>query len=383
MGHDRNRGGRRWARGRGRAVAARIVPVIMSGGAGSRLWPVSTDARPKQFQGLDEAHSLIQATALRFRGGEGVEFLPPVIVCNARHEALVREQLAAVGVAPSAIVLEPCGRNTAAVAAVAALAVAEVAPGALALLTPADHVVRRPEALREAIAAAAQTAFGRIVTFGIRPTGPATGYGYIRRAEALDEGVFRIARFLEKPPLEDAVRYVAEGGYDWNAGIFLFAPEVMAEAQRACCPEVWGAAETAFLRAARTGEVVALDGPAFEACPSISVDHAVMERTDRSAVAPCDPAWSDIGSWNELWRHLPHDAHGNAVREGVAVDCENTLVWSSGDRPVAVVGLSDVLVVSTEEGVLVVARDRDQDVRKVHQALARLAEPEAEAKGEG
>lgn len=355
-------------------MAARIVPVIMSGGSGSRLWPVSTDERPKQFQGLDEAHSLIQATALRFQGEDAARFLPPVVICNARHEALVREQLAAVGVTPSAIVLEPCGRNTAAVAAVAALAVAAVEPEALALLTPADHVVRRPADLRAAVGASAGVAREHIVTFGIHPTGPATGYGYIKRAEPLAEGVFRIARFLEKPPLEDAVRYLAEGGYDWNAGIFLFAPAVMAEAQRRCCPEVWGAAETAFLRGARTGDRLALEAEAFAACPSISVDHAVMERTDRSAVAPCDPGWSDIGSWNELWRHLPRDAQGNAVREGVAVDCENTLVWSSGGRPVAVVGLSDVLVVSTDEGVLVVARDRDQDVRKVHQALARRDE---------
>lgn len=351
-------------------VAARIVPVIMSGGSGSRLWPVSTDARPKQFQGLAEADSLIQATALRFRGDEA-EFLPPVVICNARHEALVREQLAAVGVTPLAVVLEPVGRNTAPVAAVAAMAVAEAAPGALALLSPADHVVRRPEALRRAVAAAAAAAPGHIATFGIRPTGPATGYGYIRRGEALGEGVFRVDRFLEKPPLEDARRYVADGGYDWNAGIFLFAPEVMAAAQQACCPEVWAAARAAVETAERGAGRLALDAAAFAACPSISVDHAVMERTERAAVAPCDPQWSDIGSWSELWRQLPRDARGNAVREGLTIDCDNTLVWASDGRPVAVVGLSDVLVVSTEDGVLVVARDRDQDVRQVREALGR------------
>lgn len=355
-------------------VRSKVIPVIMSGGSGSRLWPVSTDERPKQFQALDDDLTLIQATAQRFHGAEEADFLAPIIICNERHLDLVGEQFAAIGLEPSAIVLEPAGRNTAAVAAAAALVARDIDPDALVLLAPADHVMRRPEALREAIVKAQGVARSRIVTFGIRPKGPATGYGYIKRAEPLASDVFRIDRFLEKPPLEDAVSYVADGGYDWNAGLFLFAPEVMAEETRQLAPGVWGAVEAAYRLAKRDGPAIRLDADAFAESPSISVDHAVMERTERGAVAPCDPGWSDIGSWAELWKHLPRDAVGNAVVNGVAVDCENSLVFASNGKPVAVVGLSDVLVVSTDDGVLVVARDRDQDVRKVHTALARLAE---------
>ena len=355
-------------------VRSKVIPVIMSGGSGSRLWPVSTDERPKQFQALDDDLTLIQATARRFADAPEADFLPPIIICNERHLELVQEQFATIGLEPSAIILEPAPRNTAAVAAAAALAARDIDPEALVLLAPADHVMRRPEALREAIARSQGVARSRIVTFGIRPKGPATGYGYIKRAEALASDVFRIDRFLEKPPLEDAVNYVADGGYDWNAGLFLFAPEVMAEEARRHAPAVWGAVEASFRLARRDPGVVRLDEAAFGESPSISVDHAIMERTERGAVAPCDPGWSDIGSWAELWKHLPRDAVGNAVVNAVAVDCENSLVWASNGKPVAVVGLSDVLVVSTDDGVLVVARDRDQDVRKVHTALARLAD---------
>ena len=357
---------------RGFEAMAKVIPVIMSGGSGSRLWPLSTDARPKQFQAIDGDLTLIQQTALRFVGEGDVEFLAPVIICNARHLELVEEQFAAIGLAPSAIVLEPVARNTAAVAGVAALAAREIDPEALVLLAPADHVMGAPEALRAAIGRAAPVAEERIVTFGIRPSGPVTGYGYIKRAEALGDEVFRIDRFLEKPPLEQAQAYVDDGGYDWNAGLFLFSPEVMAGEMARHCADVLLAAEAALGLAAREGRVVRLDADAFGRSPSFSVDYAVMEPTDRAAVAPCDPRWSDIGSWSELWKHLPRDAAGNAALNGFSVDSSNTLVWASGGPPVAVVGLENVLVVSTPEGVLVVARDKDQDVRKVHPELAKL-----------
>ena len=265
-------------------MRSKVIPVIMSGGSGSRLWPVSTDDRPKQFQSLDDDLTLIQATARRFAGAAEADFLAPIIICNERHLELVRDQFAAIGLEPSAIVLEPVARNTAAVAAAAALAARDIDSEALVLLSPADHVMRRPEALREAIARAQGVARSRIVTFGIHPKGPATGYGYIRRGDALASDVFRIDRFLEKPPLEDAVSYIADGGYDWNAGLFLFAPEVMAEEARQHAPLVWGAVEAAFRLARRDGNVVRLNEEAFAESPSISVDHAVMERTERGAI---------------------------------------------------------------------------------------------------
>lgn len=353
-------------------MGSKIIPVIMSGGSGSRLWPVSTDARPKQFQALTAELTLIQDTAQRFAAGDEAEFLAPIIICNASHLDLVREQFSALGMAPSAIILEPVARNTAAVAAVAALAARELDPEALVLLAPADHVVRRPEALREVVARAAEVARSHIVTFGIEALTPATGYGYIKRADPLCEGVFRIHSFLEKPPLETAQAYVADGGYAWNAGLFLYAPEVMAVEAGRHAPEVWAAAKAALAAAERQDDVVNLDAEAFSQSPSISVDNAIMELTDRGAVAPCDPGWSDIGSWSELWAQLDKDEDRNATVNGAVIDGANNLVWAPGGKPVAVVGLSNVIVVSTDAGVLVVPKDRDQDVRKVHEALRRL-----------
>lgn len=353
-------------------MGSRIIPVIMSGGSGSRLWPLSTDERPKQFHAVTSDASLIQATVQRFIGGKDVEFLPPVVVCNARHLDLVQDQFAGIGVVPSAIVLEPAARNTAAVAVVAALVARAVDPDALVLLTPADHTMDRPEALVAAISSAQEVARSHIVTFGINARTPATGYGYIKRAEALADGVFRIDRFLEKPSLEQAVAYVADGGYDWNAGLFLYAPALMlAEADRHA-PQVRAAVQEAFNAAQQDGTVIRLDADAFARSPSISVDNAIMELTDRGAVAPCDPVWSDIGSWSELWSHLPQDAAGNALVNGAAIDGSNNLVWAPDGRPVVVVGMSDVIVVSTEAGVVVVPKARDQDVRLVHEALRGL-----------
>jgi len=353
-------------------VAARIIPVIMSGGSGSRLWPMSTDARPKQFQPLGGERTLIQETARRFAGDEGVEFLDPIIICNAAHRGLVRDQFAEIGIRPAAILLEPLPRNTAAVAALAALAARQIDPEALVLLAPADHLMRRPLALTEAVARATGVAHTHIVTFGIQARTPATGYGYIKRGQPLNDGVFQIDRFLEKPPLDQAIAYVEDGSYDWNAGLFLFSPSVMSEEMQRHAPDVWAAVETAFARAAREDEVAHLDADAFARAPSISVDNAIMELTDRGAVAPCDPDWSDIGSWSELWHRLGKDADGNAAVNSAVIDGSGNLAWSVDDRPVAVVGMSDVIVISTEAGVLVIPRDRDQDVRKVHEALMAL-----------
>lgn len=345
---------------------AKVIPVIMSGGAGTRLWPLSTPGMPKQFHAFGGGRTLIQETALRFTGGD---FLPPVVVCNAAHAELARVQLAEVGITPSRIVLEPVGRNTGPVALVAALTAREVDPAARVLLAPSDHVMDRPEALAEAIRRAAPAAGERIVTFGIRPSGPSTGYGYIRRGAALSDGVFAVDRFVEKPPLAEAERYVADGGYDWNAGLFLYGPEVMlAEAGRHA-PDMLAAAEAAVSGARRDGPLVALDEAAFARAPAVAVDVAIMEKTALAAVAPCDPGWSDVGSWSELWKRLDKDARGNAVVGGMVIDGSNSLVWSAGGPPIAVLGVDDVVAVSTPEGVLILPRHRDQDVRRVVEAL--------------
>ena len=347
-----------------------IVPVIMSGGSGTRLWPLSTDARPKQFHALAGARTMLQETALRLSGGDdGIVFHPPVVICNRSHERLVEAQLAEAGVTPLAIVLEPFGRNTAAVAVTAARMAQTLKPGALALLLPADHVIADPNAFRAAIARGARTP-GRIVTFGIAPTGPETGYGYIQRAEPLAEGVYAVARFAEKPKLELAQAYLAEGGYDWNGGIFLFSPEVMLAEMAAHRPDIHACAVEAVDAAGRDGAFVRFDDERFLAIPSESVDIAVMERTQLAAVTPCDVGWADVGSWSELWRLGGKDGQDNLVRgDAVALDTHGSLVWSDDGMEVGVVGLTDIVVVATAGAVVVLPKGRAQEVKMIVERL--------------
>lgn len=354
-----------------RSVTSRVYPVIMSGGSGTRLWPVSTEAEPKQFHALASSWTMIQETALRLReGAAGVSPYPPLVVCNERHRDAVYDQLVEAGVFPTAVVTEPVARNTGAVAAIAAELAGSLDPEALVLLMPADHVIEDPAAFWAAVSAGAVAARDRIVVFGIRPSGPETGYGYIKRAEELHEGVFRVESFCEKPDAQTAAAYVESGRYDWNGGIFLFSPAVFLEELRKARPDVLKTASAALASAERVGTDVRLDKQVFAACPSVSIDYAVMETTDRAAVVPCNVGWADIGSWSELWRRQPKDADGNHTHgRAVAVDTRDSLIWAAGGRPVGVVGLSDVLVVSARDGVVVVAKDRAQDVKRVVEAL--------------
>lgn len=353
-----------------------VLPVVMSGGAGTRLWPLSTEARPKQFHALGGEPTLLQETVARVSGQEPVRFLPPVVIGNAGHGRAIAEQMAEIGVRPSAVVLEPVGRNTAAVAAVAARLGEMLAPGALVLLMPADHVIADPAGFRAAVGRGAAVARQRIVTFGIEATAPETGYGYIQRGAPLAEGVFEVARFAEKPSLATAERYLAEGGYDWNAGIFLFSPAVILAELRAHCPDIEAAASAALETSIEQDGARLLDSAAFAACPSESIDVAVMEPTRLAAVAPCSVGWADLGSWSEIWNLGPRDEQENLVRgAAVTLDTRGSLVWSEG-VPVAVAGLDNVMVVATAEGVLVLPRSRAQDVKALVgevKALARNA----------
>ena len=349
----------------------RVVPVIMSGGSGTRLWPLSTAENPKQFHAFASDESLIQETALRVSGPAPMELLPPIVICNAAHQALVERHLAEVGISPAAVVLEPFGRNTAAVAAIAAALAAELFPGALALLLPADHVVTDPQGFLAVVAKASPTARDNIVTFGIEPTRPETGYGYIKQGAPLIEGVFQVERFTEKPPLALAESYLAEGGYAWNAGIFLFAPEVMLEEMEKSRPDVKAAALAALAASPRAGVVIALAQAEFAACPSVPVDVAVMEQTPRAAVAPCQIGWADIGSWSELWRLGPQDAAGNRTRgRVVAVEVKDSLLWSDGPA-VAALGVEDLIVVATAEAVIVLPKHRSQEVKALLEQMSR------------
>lgn len=351
----------------------RIIPAIMSGGAGTRLWPVSTEARPKQFHALSGGEaSLFTETALRVKGAAGsVSFADPLILCNARHTEFVRAHLAEAGVKPAALVLEPAPRNTAAVGAIAAALAQEIDPDALVLLLPADHVIADAAGFRAVIERAAPFARDRIVTFGIAPDRPATGYGYIKRGAALSEGVFAIESFREKPNAETASAYLAAGGYSWNAGIFLFHPATLL-AEFDASADVRDTALAALKAAERVGDEVRLDPALFDKVPSQPLDIAVMEKTTRAAVAPCEIGWADVGAWDEIWRISPRDAHGNALQgQAVALDASGNLLRGDGVK-VCVAGVSDLVVIATPEAVIIVPRERAQDVKLLRELAEKL-----------
>ena len=344
----------------------KIIPVIMSGGSGTRLWPLSTASKPKQFHHLGAERTMIEETVLRFSGEhDGLVFLSPVIIASAAHRDLVASALAACGIPASAVILEPKGRNTAATAALAALIANEIDPEAYVLLAPADHLVSRADVFVATIRAACSVLPGRIVTFGIDPSGPETGYGYIQQGETLAEGVHAVASFKEKPERPLAQQYLDEGGYSWNSGVFLFSPNMMLEEFAIAAADIRDGAATALDRAQRDGVEILLDAEAFAAVRSEAVDRAVMEHTQRAAVAPCDIGWADVGSWAEVWRLADKDEQGNSTDGPVIVeDGANNLVRTDGPH-ISIMGLSDLIVIADGNSILIAPRDRAQDVKKV------------------
>jgi mannose-1-phosphate guanylyltransferase/mannose-1-phosphate guanylyltransferase/mannose-6-phosphate isomerase len=348
-------------------TASPIVPVILSGGTGTRLWPVSREAYPKQFWPLVTARSMLQDTALR---AAGAGFAPPLVVCSEGHRFIVAEQLAQAGIEDARILLEPSGRNSAPAIAAAAV-LNEATPDAVLWIMAADAAIGDPAALHAALAAAAAAARqGRIATFGIRPTRPETGYGYIEGAEALPgtaeagHQALAVARFLEKPDAATAATFLAGGRHMWNSGMFVATAGTLLAELAAHAPEVLEAVREAVRQGTRDLGFVRL-GAGFSAAPSISIDHAVMERTRLAAVVPCDPGWSDVGAWDAIWDIAAKDAQGNATSGPAAlVDARNCLVRSEGILA-AVVGLEDVVLVVTDDAVLACRRDRAQDVKKL------------------
>lgn len=344
-----------------------ITPVVLVGGAGTRLWPLSRRAKPKQFHALLGEETLLQATAARVSGSEGdIRFALPLVVSGEAHAAVVRSQLG-----PGAIgrlVLEPMGRSTAPCAVVAA----ELAGGAsgsdLILLLPSDHFVADGSAFRRAVARAAPAAAaGRLVTFGVPPTRPETGFGYIL---AEGDGPLRpVRRFVEKPDAETAARYLADGGYFWNAGIFLMRADRLLEEMARFRPDILASARAALQGATEVDGALRLHAGAFEDCPSESLDYAVMEQTTDAVVAPIDIGWSDIGGFDALWESAPKDADGNAVLgESVLIDVRNSFIDSDGPL-VAAIGVSDLIVVVQDGAVLIAPRGRAQDVKAVVERL--------------
>lgn len=338
----------------------RIVPVILSGGAGTRLWPLSNKAKPKQFLALAGERTMLQETALR--AADPGAFAPPLVIGSADHAPLLAGQLAEIGDSPSALILEPLPRSTAPAIALAALAVERER---LLLIMPSDHVVADPAAFRAAVETARPVAeAGWLVTFGIRPTHAETGFGYIRRGEAIAAGAHRVERFVEKPDAETARRYLDEGCYDWNGGIFMFRAGRYLDALAEHAPAILEAATAAMEEARPAGADIRPDPARFAASPSVSIDYAVMEKDERVAVVPVEMGWSDIGSWDALHELRPADERGN-VASGPArlVDSDNCLVHSAGMR-VVTVGVSDLIVVVGEDAVLVLPRGQSQRVKE-------------------
>ena len=348
-------------------MSSLIWPVILSGGAGTRLWPLSLPARPKQFLAFTGAQTMLQETVAR-TAGPG--FHPPILVCGAAHTGLIDTQLNEIGITPAAVIVEPAARNTAPAIALAALEVVQRDPAGILLVMPSDHVIDRPTALLAAVARATPVvANGWLATFGIAPTGPETGYGYIERGEPLATGVDRAVRFVEKPPLADADAMLSTGRFAWNGGLFLLRADAFLDALAEHATEVLAAARAAFAAATRDGVLIHPDAASFAAAPSISVDYAVMEKAARVAVVPVDMGWSDIGSWQAVHGHGPADGDGNVIRgPAVLIDTRDTLVRSDGPL-VATLGVEGLVIVVTAGAVLVADAARSQEVKAI---VARL-----------
>jgi mannose-1-phosphate guanylyltransferase/mannose-6-phosphate isomerase len=347
-----------------------IYPVILSGGVGSRLWPISRSLYPKQLLPLVSDQPMMLETALRVRGGE--DFAAPIIVSNDEHRFIIAQQMRDAGIAPLAHILEPQGRNTApAAAAAAAFVQAQDAKGIL-LILPADHHISNTEAFLGAIAKGATLAEdGHLVTFGVLPSGPETGYGYIKRGKAIEgTGAYSVERFVEKPDLETAKSYLAEGGYDWNAGIFMFRADTILDEMRMHCPEIAARASEAVIKGVRDLDFLRLDAEAFGASPSNSIDYAVMEHAANVAVVPADMGWSDIGSWSALWEIGAKDESGNVISGDVlTTDTKNSYIRAENGL-VATVGVENLIIVETGDVMLVASRDRVQEVKAIVDRLA-------------
>lgn len=372
-----------------------IQPVVLSGGSGTRLWPLSREKYPKQLLPLLGADSLLQATVRRVEGIAGAEIAAPMIVCNEEYRFVIAEQLRLMG-KPGTIVLEPAGRNTAPALTIAALAASKNELDPVLLVMPSDHVMTDVAAFQGTVRQGAElAAAGAVVTFGITANAPETGYGYIQSgaayaANSISSGDAKlIARFVEKPDLATAQSYLDEGSYLWNSGLFMMRASVWLGAMRVCRPDILLACESAWAQGSIDGEFVRIEKTEFAKCPSDSIDYAVMERlaTQSSAAAPAGSlppgvvlpltaGWSDVGAWDALWQVLPKDDAGNVGQGDVMLqDCRDTLALSEG-RLVACIGVSDLVVVETADAILVAHKDKTQDVKKIVDSLKKQGRAE-------
>ncbi len=346
-----------------------LIPLILSGGSGTRLWPVSRKNLPKQFLALAGKGTLFQQTIARTR--QLPDLAAPIVVASEDHRFLAADQLLEAGVEDATIVLEPLARNTAPAIALGALQALQRDADAVLLVLPADHLIGDTSAFVEAVKQAMPLATqGWLVTFGIRPDRPETGFGYIRRAEAIGSDSYRVEQFVEKPDLSTAQSYLADGGYDWNSGMFLFKASRYLEELAAHAPAMLAAVREAHAKASADLDFVRIDRDAFALVPDDSIDYAVMEKTQRAAVIPVNCAWSDIGSWSALWLTGDKDAQGNLCEgDTMTVDTHNSLLRSHDRHLIATVGVDDLIVVTTPDATLVAHRDAAQDVKKIVEQL--------------
>ncbi len=352
-----------------------VFPVILSGGAGTRLWPLSREMYPKQLLALTSRYTMLQDTALRLAGIAGAR--APIVVCNEAHRFTVAEQLYALGLEPSAILLEPAGRNTAPAVALAALKAQELDADATMVVAPADHVIRDARAFQLAAEVAAELAQGgKLVTFGIVAHSPETGYGYIRRG-AGQGPAYPVAQFIEKPPLDVAQQFVASGDYFWNSGMFVFKASRYLRELAAFAPDILEAATAAYRAAKADLDFVRIDKAAFDACRSESIDYAVMEKTHDAVVLPLDAGWSDVGSWSSLFDALPSDEDGNVLQGDVLVHDTRDCFVHSTSRLVTAVGMDDHIIVETKDAVLVAPKERVQDVKELVAKLKKAGRSES------
>jgi len=353
-----------------------ILPVILSGGAGTRLWPLSRELYPKQLLPLGSDKTMLQETVRRLDGVAGVE--NPLIVCNEAHRFMVAEQIRQLDKVAEAIILEPCGRNTAPAVAIAAFYALKMEIDPILLILPADHLIQDVAQFHQAIhVGEKQAQQGALVTFGIVPEKAETGYGYIRAEREDDFSVSAVAEFVEKPDLETAQKYLAAGNYYWNSGMFMFKASRYLEELQQFQPDMFSACEDAFTGMTSDLDFQRLNSSKFALCPSNSIDYAVMEKTDRAVVIPLAAGWNDIGSWSALWDVHPHDADGNVLVGDVLTEKATNCYLHASHRLIAAVGVKDLVVVETADAVLVAQRNQVQNVKGIVEQLKQMDRNEA------
>ena len=351
-----------------------IIPVILSGGSGTRLWPLSRASKPKQLLSLTDERTMLQMTALRCADPE--RFEPAIIVGNMAHAEMIEEQLRQAGIAYSTLILEPAARNTAPAIALAALAALEIDEDAILLVMPSDHVIADVGAFLAAVAAALPTVNeGWLCTFGIRPEGPEIGYGYIRMGAELAPGVREASQFVEKPDLATAESYIASGDYSWNGGIFLFRADAYLAALANNAPEIAAAARKSMDAAGKRGKRLHPEPKSFAQSPSDSIDYAIMEKSQSVAVVPVEMGWSDVGSWDALYALAAREIGENVHRgDVIAIDSSGCLIHSDGPA-IATVGVHDMIVIATGDAVLILPKGASQDVKKLVDELKERSHP--------